>query len=56
MDPLLTTQQVATLLNVTPATVRAMVRRGELPAVRLSARVVRYRPEAVQALLEARAA
>ena len=45
---LLVAEDVAALLGVSPAFVYALVRRGELPAVRVGDRYVRFRSEAVQ--------
>ena len=45
---LLVAEDVAALLGVSPAFVYALVRRGELPAVRVGDRYVRFRAEAVQ--------
>ena len=46
---LLVAEDVAELLGVSPAFVYALVRRGELPAVRVGDRYVRFRSEAIQA-------
>lgn len=53
-DELWTTDDVARLLAFTPATVREMVSRGELPAFRVGGRL-RFDPAAVRAALQARA-
>ena len=45
---LLIADDVAALLGVSPAFVYALVRRGELPAVRVGDRYVRFRREAVE--------
>ena len=45
---LLVAEDVAALLGVSPAFVYALVRRGELPAVRVGDRYVRFRAEAVR--------
>ena len=49
--PLLSTDQVAARLGVTPKTVRALVSRRELLCHRVG-RVWRYRPEEVERFLE----
>lgn len=51
MEPLLTIDQVSARLRVHPSTVRRLVRRGELPVVRLTDRTHRYRVADVDALL-----
>lgn len=48
---LLTTREMAKLLRVSPETVRAWARRGCIPTVRLSAKVIRYNAESVLAAL-----
>ena len=53
---LLTVHEVAALLSCSPYTVRAMIRRGDLPAVRLSARMLRVRAEDLEALVRQRLA
>ena len=45
---LLVAEDVGALLGVSPAFVYALVRRGELPAVRVGERYVRFRIEAVE--------
>ena len=45
---LLAAEEVSDLLGVSPALVYALVRRGELPAVRVGDRYVRFRAEALQ--------
>lgn len=47
MDKLLTTDEVADLLSVTPACVRKWVRLGFIPTVRLG-RLVRFRGLAIE--------
>jgi excisionase family DNA binding protein len=41
-DNLLTTAELAKRLKVTPDTVREWTRRGSIPGIRLSAKVIRY--------------
>jgi excisionase family DNA binding protein len=55
MSPLLTAREVAERLGVSPETVLRWTRRGELPAVRLPGGAIRYRPDELDAWLEARA-
>jgi excisionase family DNA binding protein len=45
---LLAVEDVSALLGVSPALVYALVRRGELPAVRIGERYVRFRAQALQ--------
>lgn len=45
---LLAAEEVSDLLGVSPALVYALVRRGELPAVRVGDRYVRFRAQALQ--------
>ena len=51
---LLTVEDVARYLQFTPETVRAMVRRGELPAIKVSRRW-RFQKEKIDAWLQTRA-
>jgi excisionase family DNA binding protein len=51
-EPLLTTADVAARLGLTDAAVRNYVAGGRLPAVKLSRRVLRFRPEDVEALID----
>lgn len=48
MSDLLTAEELADRLRVTPETVRAWARRGRIPSVRFSPKVVRFDPEAVR--------
>ena len=48
---LLTARELAKRLRVSPETVRAWARRGSIPTLRLSRKVVRYDAEAVLAAL-----
>jgi excisionase family DNA binding protein len=48
---LLTVNQLAERLHIKPRTVQAWARRGRIPAVKLSAKVVRYEWPAVLAAL-----
>lgn len=51
---LLTTREVAALLNLSPATVLRRARTGELPSFRLASNVLRFDPAEVRQWLEAR--
>ena len=53
LEPLLTVEQVAELLQLKPTTVRAYVERGSLPCVRLNARL-RFKPSDVALWVEER--
>lgn len=55
LPALLTTDQAAQLLGLTPAQVRALVFKGRLPVLRLTRKIWRYRLEAVQRLADERA-
>lgn len=48
---LLTARELAKRLLVSPETVRAWARRGFIPTLRLSPKVIRFRAEAVLAAL-----
>jgi predicted site-specific integrase-resolvase len=50
---LLTRRQVAELLAVSTESVKRYTRRGLLPSIKLNSRVIRYRPEDVQRMIEA---
>lgn len=50
---LLTARELAKRLRVSPETVRAWARRGAIPALRLSPKVIRYDAQAVLAALSA---
>lgn len=52
LDRLLTPQEAAEVLSVSPRLVSDMARRGELPAVRVG-RYVRFRPEDLAQWIEA---
>lgn len=50
-DQLLKISQVANLLATSPGTVRAMIKRGDVPAVRVSQRVIRVPQSAIDKIL-----
>jgi excisionase family DNA binding protein len=50
-DPLWTVEEVAHYLRVKPGTVRAMARRGELPAIKVG-RIWRFKADKIETLLE----
>lgn len=53
-ERLLSVQQVADMLNVSPETVKRYARSGELDSVRLGYHTIRFRPDAVAAFVVAR--
>ena len=50
----LTAIELAEQLQIAPETVRQWTRRGVIPSLRLSAKVIRYEPEEVLAALRSR--
>lgn len=50
-DVLLTTEDLEELLHLSKSAVRRLLRRGEIPPVRINARVLRYRLSDLQAFL-----
>jgi excisionase family DNA binding protein len=54
-EPLLTARQIAELLGISPRTVLAWTRAGQLPAVKLPSGAVRYRGDEFDAWLAAHA-
>lgn len=48
MQPLLTIEEAAEILRVEPTTVKGWVREKKLPAVKLSYRTLRIRPQDLQ--------
>ena len=52
MKPLMKREEVAEYLKVSTKTVRRFEERGQLPRIDLSRTSIRYRPEAVEKLLE----
>ena len=53
---LLTTDAAARALSVSPRTIMRMADRGDLPTVRIERRLVRFRPEDIEQLIERAAA
>jgi excisionase family DNA binding protein len=51
---LLTTRELAKRVRVSPDTIRAWARRGRIPTLRLSPKVIRYDAQAVLAALATR--
>jgi excisionase family DNA binding protein len=51
-DKLLTLADVAEALNVTPRTIRNMVRRGELQAIKVGYKLIRFNPNDVAKVLK----
>lgn len=47
----LSTKQVCDILNIAPNTVKSLVRRGDLPAIRVGCQL-RYRPEDIEAYIQ----
>ena len=47
LNELLSAKQVAAKLRVQPWTIYELVKRGELPAVRIGKRILRFRPKAM---------
>ena len=54
MTKLLTVAEVAEILSVTESALRSMIRRKEVPFVKISSRVVRFVPEDVLKLIDER--
>jgi excisionase family DNA binding protein len=50
-SPLMTVQEVARYLQVTPSTVRAMAKRGKLPAIKIG-RIWRFKFSSLQIMLK----
>jgi excisionase family DNA binding protein len=55
LEALLDPQAVADILGLSPATVRELARKNELPSVRLGYKTVRFRASDVEAFIERRA-
>jgi excisionase family DNA binding protein len=53
-DPVLSVEQVAEMIGVHHSTIRKWIRKGELPAVKLSGKCLRIRARALQDFLVAR--
>jgi excisionase family DNA binding protein len=54
LEKLLSTQEAADILGVHVQTIRQFIRRGELPAVEISARLYKIRPEDLEKFIEDR--
>jgi excisionase family DNA binding protein len=52
LEKLLSTQEVADILGVHVQTVRQYIRLGELPAVKISPRLYKVRPEDLERFIE----
>ena len=55
-DRLLTAEEVGKMLSLGTITIKRMVRRGQLPAIRLNQNVVRFRLSDVERLIESKRA
>ena len=53
-EPLLSADEVAAYFAVNSTTIYRLASRGELPAIEIAARVLRFRPEDVRAFMERR--
>ncbi len=51
-EELLTPQKVAEILKIKPARVYEAVRDGRLPAVRITGKLIRFRPEDVECFIQ----
>lgn len=56
MSEYLTTEELAKKLRLKPDTVRELARRGKIPAIRISPKVIRFDPTAVDDALRQRVA
>jgi excisionase family DNA binding protein len=54
LEPLLSTRQLAELLNVSPETVLRRHRAGEIPGFRVASNALRFRPSDVAEWLDGR--
>ena len=52
LEKLLSTQEAADILGVHVQTVRQYIKRGELPAVKISPRLYKIRPEDLERFIE----
>jgi len=50
-EKLMTAEEIAEGLNVSPSTVKEWGREGKIPRVKVSHKIIRYDPEAVQSAL-----
>lgn len=53
---LLNTKKVADLLGVRPWTIYSLVKRGDLPAIKIGGRIIRFRRESIENWMTAREA
>jgi excisionase family DNA binding protein len=51
-DPFLTARQLAAILQVSEATVRRLARKGRIPSIRLTPRILRFHLAAVREALD----
>ena len=54
MSKLMTIKETAKLLGITESTLKGMIRRGAIPYIKLSPRVLRFDPEELEEYLEQR--
>ena len=54
MSKLLTIKETAKLLGITESTLKGMIRRGAIPYIKLSPRVLRFDPEELDEYLDQR--
>ena len=56
MEPLLTTQQAADLLGISPRFIMARVKDGSIPIIRISSTRVRFKPSDLEAFAASKTA
>ena len=54
MSKLMTIKETAKLLGITESTLKGMIRRGAIPYIKLSPRVLRFDPEELDEYLDQR--